>query len=79
MEKKLIVEVDGGQHSEQVTYNAKRSVWLEAQGFRVLRFWNHEVLKEIDVGKEVIVEALGCGFNTPHLDPPPKGGGKYHK
>ncbi|MGH7889684.1 MAG: endonuclease domain-containing protein [Thermodesulfobacteriota bacterium] len=60
LEKKVIVEVDGGQHNEQVAYayDGERSAWLEAQGFRVLRFWNHEVLKEIEVIKEVIAEAL---------------------
>jgi very-short-patch-repair endonuclease len=61
LEKRLIIEVDGGQHSEQVAYDTERSTWLEAQGFRVLRFWNHEVLKEIDVVKEVIAEALSRG------------------
>ena len=74
--RKLIVEVDGGQHSEQVVYDAERSTWLETQGFRVLRFWNHEVLKEIGVIKDVIAEALNCSFNTPHLSPPPQGGRK---
>ncbi|MBI4229134.1 MAG: endonuclease domain-containing protein [Deltaproteobacteria bacterium] len=59
LEKRLIVEVDGGQHSEQVAYDAERGEWLEAQGFRVLRFWNQEVLKEIEVVKEVIAKALG--------------------
>ncbi len=76
LEKKLIVEVDGGQHSEQVAYDKERSAWLEAQGFRVLRFWNHEVLKEIEVVKEVIAEALDCRSNTLHLSPPPQGGRK---
>ena len=56
--KRVVVEVDGGQHSEQIAYDTERSAWLEAQGFRVLRFWNHEVLKEIEVVKEVIAEAL---------------------
>ncbi|HLE24519.1 MAG TPA: endonuclease domain-containing protein [Thermodesulfobacteriota bacterium] len=59
LEKKLILEVDGGQHSEQLSYDTERSTWLEAQGFRVLRFWNNEVLKEIEVVKQVITEALG--------------------
>ena len=58
LEKRLIIEVDGGQHSEQVDYDLERSAWLEVQGFRVLRFWNNEVLKEIEVVKEVIAEAL---------------------
>ena len=58
LEKKLIVELDGGQHSEQIVYDAERTEWSEAQGFRVLRSWNNEVLKEIEVVKEVIAEAL---------------------
>lgn len=40
---KLIVEVDGGQHS--VERDAKRTADLEAEGYRVIRFWNHEVLE----------------------------------
>lgn len=78
LEKKLIVEVDGGQHSEQVAYDSERSAWLGAQGFRILRFWNNEVLKEIEVVKEVIAETLGGRF-TPHLNPPPQGGRKSPK
>jgi len=65
LEKRLIIEVDGGQHNEQIGYDAKRSAWLEAQGFRVLRFWNHEVLQQIEAVKETIARALGC------FDPPP--------
>ena len=60
LEKKLIIEVDGGQHSENILYDANRSNWLEAQGFRVIRFWNNEVLVDIEVVKEVIADALGC-------------------
>jgi len=43
-DKKLIVELDGGQHSEQVDYDERRTAWLQSIGYRVLRFWNHEVL-----------------------------------
>src|SRR5687767_1293675 len=39
-ERKLIVEVDGGQHSERCVYDENRRRWLEGQGYRVLRFWN---------------------------------------
>ena len=59
-EKRLVVEVDGGQHSEQIDYDLKRSAWLEKQGFRVLRFWDNQVLKEIEGIKEMIIGALGC-------------------
>ena len=40
----LVVEVDGGQHADQVAYDARRTRYLETQGLRVLRFWNREVL-----------------------------------
>ena len=65
LEKRLIVEVDGGQHSEQVAYDSERTARLEAQGFRILRFWNNEVLKEIEIVKEVIAEALACRITPP--------------
>ena len=61
LEKRLVVEVDGGQHQEQkqAVYDAERTVWLERQGFRVLRFWDHEILREIESVKETIARALG--------------------
>lgn len=65
LEKKLIVEVDGGQHSVKVDYGTQRMAWLESQGFRVLRFWNNEVLKEIEVVKEAIAEVLGLNYPPP--------------
>ncbi len=57
-EKKLIVELDGGQHSEQVVSDADRSAWLNGQGLRVLRFWNHDAVKDIEAVKETIRQAL---------------------
>ena len=59
LEKKLIVELDGGQHSIQINYDAKRTEWLETHGFRVLRFWNNDVLEEIEIVKELIAKELG--------------------
>ena len=41
---KLVVEVDGGQHSEQVAYDERRTAFLASKGLRVLRFWNTNVL-----------------------------------
>lgn len=58
-EKRLIVEVDGGHHSDQVGYDSERTLWLQEQGFRVLRFWDNQVLKEIEVVEEKIMETLG--------------------
>jgi very-short-patch-repair endonuclease len=58
LEKKLVIEVDGGQHSEEKDYDMRRDEWLQNRGFKVLRFWNHEVLTEIDAVKEVIWKTM---------------------
>ena len=44
--KKLIIEIDGGQHSDQAERDEARTKHLEALGYRVIRFWNNEVLSE---------------------------------
>jgi very-short-patch-repair endonuclease len=46
LEARLVVELDGGQHVERAEYDRQRSTWLEQKGFRVLRFWNDEVLTQ---------------------------------
>jgi len=51
-EKKVIIEADGGQHSTEV--DAERDRWLEEQGFKILRFWNNDILKNINGVSEVI-------------------------
>jgi very-short-patch-repair endonuclease len=60
-EKRLIVKVDGGQHAEEIAYDSKRDEWLKSQGFSILRFWNHQVSKEIEAVKERILEELRRG------------------
>ena len=59
--KRLVVEVDGEQHGFEVNRAAdeQRTAWLEARGFHVIRFWNHEVLKETDAVCNAILDALG--------------------
>jgi len=56
--KRLVIEVDGGQHDLQAGRDAARTDWLRAQGFRMLRFWNNEVLENTDGVLEVIRAAL---------------------
>ena len=56
--KKLIIEVDGGQHTERHAEDAVRTAHLEAQGYRVLRYWNNEVLANTDAVVEAILIAL---------------------
>ncbi|MHB8384729.1 MAG: endonuclease domain-containing protein [Candidatus Binataceae bacterium] len=48
VERKLVVELDGGQHVNQQVYDDEREEFIEAQGFRVVRFWNDVVLRETD-------------------------------
>ncbi len=60
-EERVAIEVDGGQHSRQGAYDAKRTSFLESQGVRVLRFWNNQVLGEVEPVKHVILEVLVPG------------------
>jgi len=57
LEALLIVEVDGGQHSES-DYDERRTAWLQARGFEVLRFWNQDVLREADTVCDMILAAV---------------------
>ena len=75
LEKRLIVEVDGGQHAAQLAKDAQRAAWLEAAGFRVLRFWNTAVLQETEAVWETIKAALGDANCPPSSILPRKGGG----
>ena len=58
IEKKLIIELDGSQHLEQEEYDEERTKYLESQGYKVIRFWNHDVMNNIDSVLSVIWEAL---------------------
>ena len=59
VERKLVIEVDGGQHAEQEAIDVERTAWLEEKGYKVLRFWNNEVLGETDGVLQVIFEEVG--------------------
>ena len=74
LEMRLGIELDGGQHAGQVSYDLARSEWLESKGFRVLKFWNNRVLSEIDAVTGVILEALEQRAEPPHPNLPPQGG-----
>jgi very-short-patch-repair endonuclease len=72
---RLVVEVDGGQHGEKK--DAKRTAGLERQGFRVIRFWNNDVLTNMDGVLETIVQVLGeqeQKEEDPHPSPLPRAG-----
>jgi very-short-patch-repair endonuclease len=48
VQKKLILEMDGSQHLEQQEYDDERTKYFEAQGYKVLRFWNNEIMNDIN-------------------------------
>ena len=59
-DKKLIIEIDGGQHNleENIQNDNKRTFYFENNGYRLIRFWNNDVLNNIDGVCEVIIKSL---------------------
>ena len=60
LEKKLVVEIDGGHHNEDDVSlkDSDRAAWLVGEGYRVLRFWNNDVLNQMESVIEKIREAV---------------------
>jgi very-short-patch-repair endonuclease len=58
LEQKLIIELDGSQHAENAEYDKLRTEKLESDGFRVIRFWNNEVVKNLEGVLEEIYNNL---------------------
>ncbi len=71
LNQKLIIELDGGQHAEQLQQDQLRTEWLESQGFKVLRFWNNDVFENIEGVLESILREL-----SPSPDPSHQGRGE---
>ena len=63
VEQRLIVELDGGQHAEQVEYDQHRDAWLRSQGYTILRFWNNEVMQQL----EGVLEQIRCTISRDPL------------
>ena len=68
-EKSIIVEADGGQHALEKKKDEERTQWLNSQGFTVLRFWNNDVLTNI----EGVLEVIRMRCCTPLPSPLPQG------
>ncbi|HYM35290.1 MAG TPA: DUF559 domain-containing protein, partial [Steroidobacteraceae bacterium] len=64
-EAKLVVELDGGQHANSEV-DRTRDIWLNAEGYRVLRFWNNDVLSNIEAVMEAVMKSL---TPSPHPSP----------
>jgi len=60
-ECRLIIEADGGQHADNAS-DARRTAFLESVGYRVLRFWNNDILTNLDG----VAEAIAKELSTPH-------------
>jgi very-short-patch-repair endonuclease len=56
----LIIEADGGQHNES-TADLRRTAWLQKQGWRVIRFWNNDILANTEGVLNIVLEALRDG------------------
>ena len=78
---RLIVEIDGGQHAERTEADAIRTQWLREQGYDVLRYWNNEVMTNIEGVLATLSLALSQGRGkTATLSPAlPQGGGRTAK
>ncbi|MFZ5791558.1 MAG: endonuclease domain-containing protein [Pseudomonadota bacterium] len=63
--ERLVIEIDGGQHGEAERSDKARTAWLESRGFRVLRFWNNEVLENPDGVLQRILAALHYRSHPP--------------
>ncbi|WP_028385092.1 endonuclease domain-containing protein [Legionella moravica] len=58
LEKRLIIELDGGQHLDNQEYDMTRTAWLNERGYKVLRFWNNDVLQQTATVLEAILREL---------------------
>ena len=61
----LTIEVDGGQHAENECADARRSAYLEKLGYQILRFWNNEVMGNLEGVMETILAALSPSNTLP--------------
>jgi len=68
LEKKVVVELDGGQHVLDPG-DKIRDEWLRAEGYKVLRFWDNQVFSNL----EVVLESIRNALHTPHPNPLPQG------
>jgi very-short-patch-repair endonuclease len=68
----LVVELDGGQHGERALQDEARTRYIESEGFRVIRFWNNEVMENLDGVLVRILEVLETSVPPPPT--PPAGG-----
>jgi very-short-patch-repair endonuclease len=69
-EQRLVVEIDGGKHADQSDADLKRSAFLLSRGYRVLRFWDNQVMENMDGVLEQIAQALNDATRKPEKPSP---------
>ena len=71
LSRRLVVEIDRGQHSETAEYDQRRTAELEKLGYRVIRFWNADVLTNMEGVIDAVLAELGgeAGSPSPALSP----------
>ena len=67
---RLVVELDGGHHTAQIRADERRTAFLRQRGYRVLRFWDHDVLGN----REAVLQEIEDALSHPHPTPLPPGG-----
>ena len=73
--RKLVIEIDGGQHATAVVRDNERTRILEARGWRVIRFWNSDVMSNLAGVIETIAAEIERSPSSPRPSPP-RGGGE---
>ena len=59
IEKRLVVELDGGQHADAVEYDERRTAEIQERGYRVIRFWDNDVLQRTESVMQALYRELG--------------------
>jgi len=75
-DRQLVIELDGGQHVSTIEDDLRRTAWLNSQGYTLLRFWNNDVIENVDGVLERIAEELrrlAVSIGSPHPNPLPQG------
>ena len=72
--RKLVIEIDGGQHATAIARDNARTRVLEARGWRVIRFWNSDVMGNIEGVLETIDAEIARAPSSPRPSPPRRGG-----
>jgi very-short-patch-repair endonuclease len=68
LKKKLIIELDGSQHLEQKEHDEERTLYLQSLGYKVIRFWNNQVMSDTEGVIGAIIHALGSNDKAARVD-----------